>query len=503
MAEWFQARITRLTELTDLEQKKDVLTDIKIKLGSLNNREAGQLLETLNMTPMYTQLATNDKEFVKELCEVFKMLFKVLESGEVYKRHLEELCKLITHHDETVRSFVLHEILRTFSNPEKLSVVLCDINLFVDVINRIGDDNLHVANCAMNIIKKVGCNTAGLHILYKGELLRTFAHLLVENDTVSFRVYEVIIDVAKSSKEGLDASAESGFLHSLINILENENILLQLNALTALMPLAMTEEGLKYLEQQEVLERLARKINSNDTPLSNLLIPGLMKFFGNVARTWPNEIFSKYPAVVSALFEVIDNGDLTNLGAALETLEYVAESVEGKYALQALGDTMPCALRRVAEIIQKLPTELRIRGLNCLSSVLNVKRNEQDNRILSLTKSWFDCLCDDPLGMIVRLCRQPFADIRQASLDVLTVIASQEWGQEYISTYPGLIEFLLDRSVESFKKCKEVKFEIVKQLSMARQDIFTADVMQKFKQFVSEGPFFVEAITEVAMEGAT
>lgn len=431
-----------------------------------------------------------------------KALFGILEPGEVYQRYSTEISQLIIHPADVVRSLVLHEIFCIVSNPQKLPLLLKDVNLLVAVINRIGDDNLVVANCAMRIMKEIGKNPNGLQILYTGELLRSFARLLVKNDTISFRIYEIVVDVAKSSKEGLEASAQSGFLNSLFDVLENEDILLQINALEILTELALTEEGLNYLEQQEVIRKFVQKITqANENPLSNLLIPGLMKFFGNVARYWPNEIFSKYPIVVSALFEVIESGDQTILGVALDTLGHVSTRVEGKYALQALGDAMPCALKKIADIIQRMPTALRIRGLNNLALILDVQKTEQDNRILSLTKSWFNSMCDDPMGMILALCRQPFADIRQASLEVMAVVASQVWGQEYISSYPGLVEFLLDRNVESFKECKEAKYAIVKQLAEAEQDVFDANIMQRFVEFVTQGPHYVETNTEVAVEG--
>ncbi|KMQ92678.1 26s proteasome non-atpase regulatory subunit 5-like protein [Lasius niger] len=469
MTEWYQAKILRLCELNNVEEKKDVLTDIKIKFGNLNNRDAEQVARSLDYEPLYSQLrSSSDREVIEQICDILTILFSVLEPGEIYQRYLVEVSALITNPNTSVR---------------------------------ISDNDLTVAECAMSIVKKVGNNPNGLHILYKGELLRTFARLL-QNDTISFRVYEVIVDIAKTSREALEVTAQSGFLNSLINVLENDDILLQLNALEILTQLAIFEEGLSYLEQQEVLSKLVQKIaQANENPLSNLLIPGLMKFFGNVARHWPNELFTKYPMIISALFEVIDSGDQNILGSALDTLGFVSASVEGKYALQVLGDAMPGALKKIAEIVQKMPTPLRVRGLNNLALILEVKRDEQDNRILSLTKLWFDSLCDDPLGMIVTICRQPFADIRKAGLEVLAVIASQVWGQEYISTHPGLVEFLLDRNIESFKECKDVKYEVVKRLSQAERDIFDADTIQKFKQFVNEGPYFVDINTEVAIEG--
>lgn len=62
----------------------------------------------------------------------------------------------------------------------------------------------------------------------------------------------------------------------------------------------------------------------------------------------------------------------------------------------------------------------------------------------------------------------------------------------------GLVEFLLDRNIETLKECKEAKYEIVKILSAST--VFDQSVLTAFQDFVKEGPFYVQAITEVAFE---
>ncbi|XP_033327939.2 26S proteasome non-ATPase regulatory subunit 5 [Megalopta genalis] len=499
MAEWLQSKIVRLSELNSVEEKKDILAEIKIRLRCLSNRESEQVSHNLDYGQLFTQLTSNDREFVNEVCDILKTLFSLSEPEDIHERYATHMPRLITHHEDVVRLLILQEILCIVSDPQFLSVLLADTTLLLAAINRIADENLTVAEYAMRIIKEIGKNANDLQIKHTFELLKSCTRLLAKNDTISFRIYEVVVDIAKSSKQGLEVAAQSGFLNSLFDILEDEDILLQVNALEVLTQLALTEEGLSYLEQQDVLRKLVQKIaQANENPLSNLLIPGLMRFFGNVARHWPNEIFSKYPVVVSSLFEVIESGDQALLGVALDTLGHVSVSAEGKYVLQALGDAMPCVLKKIAEVIQTMPTALRIRGLENLALILDVKKAEQDNRILSLTKSWFDSLCDEPLSMIIAICRQPFADIRQAGLEVLAVIAAQTWGQEYISVFPGLVEFLLDTNIESFKECKEAKYEVVRQLSQAEPNMFDGTTMQKFVEFVNQGPHHVEINIEVA-----
>jgi 26S proteasome non-ATPase regulatory subunit 5 len=439
---------------------------------------------------------------VQQVCDAFNIIIHGSEPGQILWRYTPEIYKILSSKLSIVKTLALEEILRVASDSNSLPQLLSKIDLLTLVTETIADENLGVAIHAMNILKKIGQNEEGIKLLYSGVLLRSIAKLLSLNDIVKFRVYEVIVDIAKNSEGGLSASINSGFLQSLISSLNDDDILIQLNALETLTELALTKVGLDFLEQQQVLQQLADKIaRAHETPLSSLLIPGLMKFFGNVAQLCPDEIFSRYPVVISALFEVIESDDQTILAIALDTLGHVSSTVKGKYALQKLGNAMPSTLKKIAEIIKKMPSELRVRGLNNLTRIFSLNKSEQDNRILSLIKSWFDSLSDEPLKLIVSLSKQPFADIRQASLEVLHVIASQEWGQEYIANYPGLVEFLLDRNIESYKKCKEIKFEIVKNLSESVPNIFDAQTMQRFNKFINEGAFYVDTITEIAVDG--
>lgn len=61
MMEWLQAKLVRLDELNSVEDKKDILSEVKIKLGSLNNRESEQISRNLNFGQLFTQLTSNDR----------------------------------------------------------------------------------------------------------------------------------------------------------------------------------------------------------------------------------------------------------------------------------------------------------------------------------------------------------------------------------------------------------------------------------------------------------
>lgn len=164
-------------------------------------------------------------------------------------------------------------------------------------------------------------------------------------------------------------------------------------------------------------------------------------------------------------------------------------------------------IARLGDIIENMPTEIRVRALKTFAAILNVEDSEQDNRILTQAQEWFTKICkvgpeDEPLKWLFSLCKQPFADIRQAALQVLVVVASQTWGQEYISRTPEVIKFLLDRKAESYKECKEAKYDVIAKLANAPAGIFENFIMRRFKEFVVEGPHFVEIQHEVGWENA-
>lgn len=71
--------------------------------------------------------------------------------------------------------------------------------------------------------------------------------------------------------------------------------------------------------------------------MTTIFVTGLIKFFGNVAQSWPKEVFADYPNMVTTLFEMLDNPDLVLLGVAIETVGYIGTSVEGKYMLESQG----------------------------------------------------------------------------------------------------------------------------------------------------------------------
>lgn len=149
--------------------------------------------------------------------------------------------------------------------------------------------------------------------------------LLTCSDLIRCRVYDVSIAIAKESQDNL------GCVHYVIDRmctdLVTSDILLELNVLEFLSDLAQTDHGWLYLENKGIFKKIAEKLdNLENNPLKNILFPGYMKFFGNVALKQPAKIIQGFPLFINALMDLLS--------------ERLVSDADGETTLPVVFDTL-------------------------------------------------------------------------------------------------------------------------------------------------------------------
>jgi 26S proteasome non-ATPase regulatory subunit 5 len=261
--------------------------------------------------------------------------------------------------------------------------------------------------------------------------------------------------------------------------------------------LGLTKHGYNYLELNDTLKKLAGMLEGDDILTIQLCEPGVLKFFGNMAHWKPMEMLAKYPNLFQRIFNNLDSGDFTIIGVSVETLGHIGLSNDGKITLDSTGCSIENAIKSVSKSLPSVPSETKVRSLNCLENLLQIE--EPNNQIMAITKKWYSLIDDNPTDFIWNYAKNPFSELRLGGFGVLKAIAGQVWGQEAIRDTPGMLEFLLDRNVETMKECKEAKYGIVELL--ANSEVFDHVATKKLDKFIKEGPFYVQAVMEVAIEG--
>nr|CAD7589999.1 unnamed protein product [Timema genevievae] len=590
--EWFRDTVAELTN--DLERIR-LLSELKLAISSLNSSQLKLIANSIPLEVLFDCLNSSEKEQIDLACDVMKTIMSCWEPGAVLAQYKIQLQRALGHPTPQARVLVLQELNKVLSDGKPMSRLNESEDLLLAVVDCVRHEDSSVYEKTKDVLTKLGATPEGLRLLYGQTLLNELINSMGQSDIVRFRVYEIVTDVSVNSGSGLQASHASGLLPSLISELDSDDILLQLNALELFSKLAVTPHGFQYFRQRGVLATLADKVlNTGESPFGSLLLPGLIKFFGNVAHSWPQEILTEFPSVVKALFEVLNSSDFVLLGTVMETLGFIGTSPQGKLALHNLGTHLrfrggawlrigihwrwaawvfgagsggkhtECSLfvdwhdlrSMLAEPLQhsllqiRVCRTLQIFGLYIVAFLLHLIQNffshfenrekcqlrdamfsrnlrlynlllihflddlvllherqeaDQTPSLQKITLSWFDSLATDPMELIMHVGRQPFPELKLAVLQVLNVLGEQQWGQEYIKGFAGLIEFLLDRSTESTKLCKDAKFEVLRTIvsSPTSESVFGSETILRFKNYIREGPVYVHVETEVAIEGSS
>ncbi|XP_060524269.1 26S proteasome non-ATPase regulatory subunit 5 [Cylas formicarius] len=489
-----------LSKLLQEELRISTLSELKDHLIALPRDEAVKVVDRLQLPLIFDCLDDSNNDQIDLACEVLTLCMSNLTVGETASKYAAPLEKMLSHPYSPVKLMALTELEKSMISEEALVEVSKRISLINNVITCIGDNNLGVAKKASNIIVTLGTTIPGIHSITKPDIMDAFHACMAISEVVRLRIYEILVKISVISEHSFNKLREIGFISCIIEELNTNDVLFRMNIVEILTPLGMCDHGYAFLDENKILSNFLSIIciSDLDKDVSLLLSqPGIAKFFGNVANKRPLEVLSKYPRFYDYLFDSIESDNLTIVATVLDTLGHIGESNQGKNALYSTGNKIFDVIKTISKMLGSLPTELKISALNCIENLLHV--SEHKDNIELTTKRWFHALGENPMEIVLRYAKNPFLELKLAGLGVLKAVAGQLWGQETIKNTPGLIEYLLDRSVETAKECKEKKYEIIQ--SLALSPVFDHFTTERLNSYVKQGPFYVQAVTEIAIEG--
>ena len=180
-------------------------------------------------------------------------------------------------------------------------------------------------------------------------------------------------------------------------------------------------------------------------------------------------------------------------GVAVDTFSLLCSTLNGREALQAHSDKVNAVINGLGQFVLQSRSELRVRSLDALSLILSCDERSRDPGEASTSHRWCSGAVPDFVSVAMAIAKQPFPDLRYASLGFLLSVSRWGWGQREMGACPGFVEYLLDRKTESEKKGKEMKYEIIRTMAESSdcEEIMGGPLYLKLKEYVSEGPFYV------------
>ncbi|XP_055897800.1 26S proteasome non-ATPase regulatory subunit 5-like [Biomphalaria glabrata] len=485
-----------------IESKTEILNELKTAIATLPSNDLKRIVTSISITSIFNCLNTQDKSQQQICGEILDKMLTNLTVPAVLENFHSQLLTWLHLPDETLKALCLHQLSRL--SKEQPSEFSHYKELVEAIVDEVGADSLNIGPAATSILIQIGQDSNGLLLLYSETILNKFAFVMRKNDVTRFRIYQIVIDLSKAYPSALEASVATGLIQQIVNEVQSEDILVQLNAIEMVSDLALSPHGLIFLDQQGVLSRLEEMmVGLNNNPMMGLLLPGFIKFFGSIAKNEPKEVLSKFDSFVRMVLSSIDGNDPTLKAVSLDTVGFIALKPEGKLALEKIGNPMTECISSIGSLLKTGTSDLKVRALHALANLVYLKVEDQTVELLSLTEKWFKSCTSDSFKTVWSLSQQPFLDHRLPALRLLQNLAMLPWGQSLMNNAAGFKEYALDRATENSKEGKEEKFYLIDILAHSPTTVenFGRPYQLKLIEYYKQGPFFVFAQSEVAMEG--
>jgi len=492
------------TLLSSLDPNCDRLANlegIKPALSSLSRQELVDGLREVSLLPVFDCLKSGESTLVQTACDVLVHLLSFTDPALVLERYGGLMVHGLASQETSVVLLIMKQLSRCVLDDE-LAMLVTQRNMVSHVLVKL-DSELVIANEVTGWFVLLAETPAGLPALNTPDMVGQLQGLATRSSILQMRVLDMMVKVAVLGEEHLQSVIKTGFLQQLINMLHTEDFLVKLNCVELLTMLALVPHGQKYLECSGVLTTMSGLLeDSPNHPFADILLPGLVKFWGNLAHIRPLHIMTKYPALLSALVNMVQSEDFTFQSIAFETIGYIGVSLEGKTALIEMGNKVVECIEKLEVLIKNSPTEVKIRAMNALASLIKLDKENQSAEMVSLTQAWY-MRVPSTMTLVSSIVKQPFLDLRLAAYQLLKVMVGQPWGREVVMRQAGFCEFLLDRSGERDKMGREDKFNVVEAIVESREakEILGPEMDMQMRQFVKEGPHYVQVQSQVAYEG--
>ncbi|XP_037038603.1 26S proteasome non-ATPase regulatory subunit 5 [Bradysia coprophila] len=490
----------QLMNLRIKDRRLDTLTEIRNCLTNLPADEKVFVSSNFLTLPQLFDCVEGNQESNEQsnlACDILSLCMSNLDLADT-TNNCDYIERSLEHRNDSVKVLGMNEIdriSRQFPNQQfSQNVIIAVLKCLENPQERVG---ILAVKMLPTILPKI-LTDSSVHI--------NMNRLLAGSDLIRCRVYDVSVAIAKVSQGYLESLAY--VIDRLCTDLDTTDMLLELNILEFLSDLAQTDHGWLYLENKGIVKKIAEKLDGLEAnPLRNILFPGYMKFFGNIALKQPTKIIQGFPMFINAAMDLlcecmVSDADGTSLPVVFDTLAQLGSSDQGKILLEdQFSVKVAKTLNEIGKSIHNLPTRLQIRALNCLEILLQC--DSQNNRVNSITCKWFSSLTGpDGMAFLLNFCRNPFPDIKLAALTLLKVVVTPTWGQKALQATAGFVEFLMDRNIEFNKDAVHEKYRIIEMLSRSAT-VFDPVTLGQLKKYVQQGAFYVEGVMDVVTEGGS
>uniref|UniRef100_A0A8C2D0W8 26S proteasome non-ATPase regulatory subunit 5 n=1 Tax=Cyprinus carpio TaxID=7962 RepID=A0A8C2D0W8_CYPCA len=257
MAAPIESLLNEICESEDpIEELKSLRTAVlATPVSSLRQAVSGARLEII-----FGLLNTNDKEQIEVCVEILSRVLQALEPIQLAQNYKTALQSGLNHPNDSVRLLTLTQMGRVAGHADGVTQMLNSSEILRDVIQCISVERIAVAKEAIAALSKLSNTKAGLDALFRSDLLNKLKDVMLTNDIIRYRVYELIVEVSTVSPVSLGYCANSGLISQMLEELTGDDVLVRATAIEMVTSLAQSQHGRQYLAQQGIIDKISNMI---------------------------------------------------------------------------------------------------------------------------------------------------------------------------------------------------------------------------------------------------
>lgn len=290
-------------------------------------------------------------------------------------------------------------------------------------------------------------------------------HLAQDSETIRIRILDLFASISILSESWFELLDGRGYISKIFGELEENDLLARLSAFQLLGKVCSSPKGLEAMRKYGAASKLVAMLDVEADGLNNIVLSNAITVIGELAsfNDLSFEIMVKeQPTLISALHAHIEHDSDEVVQSVIFALARISCTEPGLKLI--LSEDNKIIVRHWLEYGHSSNAEMKATTFYSLSIVLDRLAKVESCRDLTQHLYARMGFADYPsLELVHKNLTGGLSELKYAALTLLRSTLRYDWGELELVRFPGLTDWLLDRSSENTKKGHELKYEAMQQ----------------------------------------
>ncbi|KAJ1723316.1 hypothetical protein LPJ53_002315 [Coemansia erecta] len=503
--------IKLICELLQSDPTSEVILGLRESFETLSKQlRTGPFLEvfetTLSNIPfaaLFSLLAAPDNRLIVTVAEVTGQLLKPVTWAMVHQTFEEYIIQGLDHPHPVVKCLVLNQFLKCEGSSDPFSSQYGP-HLWKCLDGKSDSDSTKLAKQALTHLCDVGM---GMDYLFTEQSLKAIRKLLSGNESQRFRIYDVMVAAAKNSDSAFELFRQEGIISAFLDEASSGDVLVSMNFYELVPALCETPVSYDYLDSAGVFSKALNCLvdaKTDDSVTGSLTRVAVLKLFSRMvdAKGTDGKVFLEKYAVVRELGAILQSSESSSelISTAVNCLGAIGNSPA---ALEFLANEKE-ALKAFVSVYDTSLGHLRVECLQAIACMFGHSTTPSKEASQACYELYMQLDDGKFLVSLTKEIMKGFEESCVAGLAVIQKMVLHAWGLREISNYKNIVNFLLMRDSSRGKNAQKWQFSVIESIVQApnAKDTFEPDTFARLSQYVREGPYFVNAVAQVALKSS-